>query len=280
MKTKNKQLKEVKGAYSKMKPPYILCDLHPYAYDDPTYFAENIERDIKVATRYFLKKKRNFIFTKEAKCLIPILYYEKLHKVNITKSLFSRSSNITNPEFIELKRNFNFIYKQVKQEKKLNFSLFLWSIYKTYHYFKKLNNERIIDKASFSLIRYLLDFGFLFFNHYEFEITEQPIEKVEMWFVRHVCALLSNDLIRTIVSGFPDYYSTNIMFLGYGGYIPAGCSSLDTSMNTFDSFLKGITDYDFWFDEELDGKDFLLFKLRINKNYETLTKEVFINEVS
>ena len=70
------------------------------------------------------------------------------------------------------------------------------------------------------------------------------------------------------------------MFLGYGGYIPAGCSSLTTSMNTFDSFLKGITDYDFWFDEEIDAKDFLFIKLNLNKNYEELVKEVFTHEVS
>lgn len=276
---KTKYLKDM-GALNKIKLPYMTCDLHPYAYDDPTYFAENIERDVKKATKYFLNKKRNYIFTKEVKCLVPILYYEKLHKVNITKSLFSRSSNISDPELIELKSNFGFILKRLKKEKKFDFSLFLWSIYKTYYYFKKLNSEGVIDKTSFSLINYLLDFGFYFFNRSEFEIVEQPISDVEMWFIRHTCGLLSNDLIRTIISGFPDYYSTNIMFLGYGGYIPAGCSSLTTSMNTFDSFLKGITDYDFWFDEEIDAKDFLFIKLNLNKNYEELVKEVFTHEVS
>ena len=193
--------------------------------------------------------------------------------------IFLRSSNVTNQELIELKRNFAFIKKTLQKEKKLCFSLFLWSIYKTYHYFKKLNEERVIDKASFSLLRYLLDFGFLFFNRLEFEIVEQPISEVEKWFVQHVCGLLSNDLIRTIISEFPEYYSEDNMFLGYGCYIPGGCSALSTSFHSFNSFLNGITDYDFWFDEDINGKDFLLSKLNINKNYEALVKEVFNNAI-
>lgn len=265
---------------SKIKPPFMLCHLHPYAYDDPTYFAKDIERDVIKATKYFLKNKRNYICIKEASCLVPILYYEKVHKVNISKSLFTRSINITNPELLELKRNFSYILKRLRKEKKFEFSLYLWSIYKTYYYFKKLNKEHVIDKASFSLIKYLLDFAFLFFNHIDFKIAEQPVIDVEKWFIRHVSALLAHDLINTIINGFPDYYSTNIMFLAHGCYIPAGCSSLTTSMNTFDSFLKGITDYDFWFDEDIDAKELLLSKLNINKDYDELIKKVFNNEVS
>ena len=259
------------------KPPEMKCFLHPYAYDDPGYFSKDILDDVNTSKEYFLTKKRDYVFTWELECLVPILYYDKLNKTNITNSLFGKSYKSDDKEFNELKQNFKYITKHIKKEEKLNLSLFLWTVFKTYLYFQGKDGEFVIDRASMSLIEYLLDFGFLFFNGVDFALEKQSISDLEKGFIRHMCGLLSNDLIHTIINCFPDYYSTDIMFLGYGCHIPAGCSDLTTSMSSFESFIKGICDYDYWYDDDIMGEDFLLNKLNIEKDYNKLRKEVSNN---
>ena len=254
--------------------PKMECFLHPYAYDDPSYFGESIKKDVDAAVKYFLSNKKNYVFTWETECLVPIFYYEKLHKTDIESTVFNGPSTSDDPELNELKSNCEYLIKQLKANKKLNLSLFLWTIYKTYHYFLKKDSNFVIERPSFCLIKYLLDCGFLFFNNVKFDLIEDDISDCEKGFVRHMCGLLSNDLIHTIINCFPDYYSTNIMFLGYGCHIPGGCSDLTTSMTSFDRFVFGIGDYDYWFDEEISGEEFLMSKLKIEKNYEKCKKEM------
>ena len=260
--------------------PSVNSFFHPYVYDDPNCFGSELAEDVKKSKDYFAKNKRNYIYVWETGYLALLLYYEQTRKVHIVNSLFSRANKYKDTELDELKRNCIYLNKQLKKEHKLNLSLFLWTIYQTYHYFRKNDSSYIIDKPCFSLINYLFKFAFLFFNGIKFDLVESKLTSEEKWFVRHVCGLLSNDLINTIIKCFPDYYFTNIMFLGYGCHIPGGCSDLDTSMDTFDSFLKGICDYDYWFDGDVVGDDFLLSKVRINKNYDKLKKEVFSNAIS
>ena len=62
------------------------------------------------------------------------------------------------------------------------------------------------------------------------------------------------------------------MFLGYGLHIPGGCSSLSTKMDTFDEFLEGICDYDFWYGELDDTEEVMTNEFKINKDYESLKK--------
>ena len=62
------------------------------------------------------------------------------------------------------------------------------------------------------------------------------------------------------------------MFLGYGCHISGGCSDLTTSMDTFTSFLKGICDYDYWYDEDIVGEELLLKRIKIKKDYDKLVK--------
>lgn len=260
--------------------PVVNSSFHPFAYDDPDYFGSELTEDVKKSIDFFSKNKRNFIYTWETGYLALILYYEQTRKTKVIKSLFTRAKNNKDLELDELKCNFAYLNKQLKKEHKFNLSLFLWTIYKTYHYFRKKDFSFVIDKKSFSLMDYLFKFAFLFFNKVKFDLIDDMLNSEEKWFVRHMCGLLSNDLINTIINCFPDYYFTNIMFLGYGCHIPAGCSDLDTSMDTFDSFLKGICDYDYWFDGDIVGEDFLLSKLKIKKNYDKLKKEVFRNAIS
>ena len=117
----------------------------------------------------------------------------------------------------------------------------------------------------------------MFFNNVKFVVEETKLSIDELGFIRHLCALLAHDLICTIENCFPDYYSTNIMYLGYGCYIPGGCSDLSTSLNSFENFIKGICDYDFWYDSDISGEEVLLKKIKIKKNYETLMKGVKID---
>lgn len=260
--------------------PAVNSFFHPYFYDDSNYFVSELAEDVKKSKDYFAKNKRNYIYTWETGYLALLLYYEQTRKVHIINSLFSRANKYNDTELDELKRNCTYLNKQLKKEHKLNLSLFLWTIYQAYHYFRKKDSSFVIDKPCFSLINYLFKFAFLFFNGIKFDLVEGKLTSEEKWFVRHVCGLLSNDLINTIINCFPDYYSNYIMLLGYGCYTPAGCSSLETSMYTFEDFLKGICNYDFWFDEDVKGKNFLLEKLTINKDYEKLIKEISESAIS
>lgn len=245
--------------------PNMESEYHPYCYDDPNFLGRRIENDVEVSKEYFEKEKKNFVYTWELQYLVPLLYYEKLKGVKLIDSLFS-SSDKENEEVKRLHESFEYVFKHVKEDKKLPLSLFLSTIYDTYHHFFELDSSFVIGRENFILISDILESGFLFFNYPEYEVEESSLTDYEKRFISQMCGLLSNDMVNTIMRCFPDYYSDEIMFLGYGCYTPAGCSDLTTSMKTFEEFIKGICDYDFWCDDkDVNGEDILLKKLHLKK---------------
>ena len=68
------------------------------------------------------------------------------------------------------------------------------------------------------------------------------------------------------------------MFIGKGPHTPEGGKPLPVDMNSFESFLEGITNYDRWWnaghpDFKINAKELLLEKLRFNVDYEQAKKE-------
>ena len=251
--------------------PSIQANLNDIAYTDSDYFIEEIEEDIASIKEYFKDKKRNFIYVWEIEYLIFALYSDKVDKTNIVISTFGEPVNNEDKELQELNDNFDIVIKEIEENQKVHLSLYLWSIYKAYWYFHKKNDAYIYDNACFSLINKLLDSAFLFRDGASLPIIENP-KTTYTGFAQFICALLANDLLNTLISGFPDYYDKNIMFLGYGLHIPGGCSSLSTKMDTFDEFLEGICDYDFWYGELDDTEEVMTNEFKINKDYESLKK--------
>ena len=251
--------------------PSIQANLNDIAYTDSDYFIEEIEEDIASIKEYFKDKKRNFIYVWEIEYLIFALYSDKVDKTNIVISTFGEPVNNEDKELQELNDNFDIVIKEIEENQKVHLSLYLWSIYKAYWYFHKKNDAYIYDNACFSLINKLLDSAFLFRDGASLPIIENP-KTTYTGFAQFICALLANDLLNTLISAFPDYYDKNIMFLGYGLHIPGGCSSLSMKMDTFDNFLEGICDYDFWYGELDDTQEVMTNEFKINKDYESLKK--------
>ena len=272
----------------KVKADFILNNYVPYKDDMPEMnigisdcsyiereeFVCETKDEVKEIQEYFKDKKRNFIYVWEVEYLIFVLFADKVNNSGITNSLFGEPAPIEDRELKELNDNFDIVIKKLTEEHKLYLSLYLWSIYKTYHYFFKKSRELIYDRADFSLIDKLLESAFTFFQSLKFNVEEAKLKLGYRQFAQHICGLLAHDLLSTLISDFPDYYDKTIMFLGSGCYHPAGCSSLTTSMKTFDGFLEGIGDYNFWFDENINGTNAVLNKFNINKDYDSLKKNI------
>ena len=254
--------------------------LHYASYDDAGYYCYEIKEDIEKAKAYFEGKNRSYVFPSELEALIALLYYQKVDENNITDVLFSDvKEKKDDPVLDELNRNYSYLYTQIKEKHQLNFSLYLWTIYKTYWYFREKNENDVIEKPSFSLLNHLLDLCFLVFNYVEINKANKCTDKESVSFAREVCSLMSNDLLQTIINRFPTYYDPIIMFVGYGCHIPAGCCDLTVNMKSFDKFIKEINNYDYWSDYQLKG-DEMIDKLGIEMDYDKLEKEVFTNDTS
>ena len=254
--------------------PKVKCEISPDAFTN--YITS---KDVDISKKYLLGNKRDYIYSWEIKYLALINLYNINNPDSLITDLFNKDEKI-DKSLDELLDNTEYLFYNLEKNKKLNLSLYLWTIYKAYQYLRKLDSDFIIKESNFSLFNDLFKFASIFFNDVEFELDDNSgLTKDELDFIKQMCGLLANDLINTIINSFPDYYDTNIMFLGYGCYIPAGCSELNTSMNTFDSFLKGITDYDYWSEYDINGEELLLEKIKINKDYENLRRNSVFTEL-
>ena len=245
-----------------------------YEDDESDYYLDVYKKEYEDTIEYFKKQElREYIYIWELDNLLLAYYYETLLNNNYVNSFFTYGEPDLPKEFKELKRNIIYLNNDLRKNKKLNFSLYLWTIYKLYWYFRNIFNRFIIFYDEFVLFKYLFEMTAFFNSYKEFTLVDSPKTYKGEEFIKGICSILSNDFICTLMNQFPTYYSDNIIFLGYGLHIPAGCSDLTTEMSSFDSFIKGISDYDYWL--EVDDGSSLLDKYQIEKDYDKLITTIF-----
>lgn len=248
--------------------------LDMYDNYEKDYYFHTYQKQYEEVISYFKNQgKRDFIYVWDLENLLLAYYVEKLLGNEYINSFFTYGEHDYSIELIELKRNILYLSNNLRKNKKLNLSLYLWTIYKLYWYFRKRFNTFIIYKEEFTLLKHFFEIVFFLNNHKVFALDDAPQSYKGTDFINGVCSILSNDLICTLLNNFPTYYSTNIIFLGYGLHTPAGCSALTTDMSSFDSFINGIGDYDYWLGFNFGSA--LLEKYQIEKDYEKLITTIF-----
>ena len=230
-----------------------------------------LEDDFNKVYSYFKNKKEDDIYKWDLECVTFLLFYDQVCQTSYCNELFGNYKELKKSKKCEeYNSNYDKLFKGLENNT-FSFNLFLWTIFKTYHYFYNKNSELIIDKSDLVLIDKLITLGVIVFSNRskKWTIKENPKLK-ETDFIFGLSQLVCLDMIHTIYKDFPDYYDTCIMFLGYGLYIPGGCSALSTSMKNFDKFVDGITNYDFWL--ECEGPE-IFEKMNIEYDYEKVLKD-------
>lgn len=243
-----------------------------YANDDDYY--EELSEDAERAMDYFKEQNRNYVFSWELEHLVLVLFGLKITGESLDSIIPGPMEDNEDHELNRIKRDFAYLLNELEEENELDISLFLWSIYNTYHYFYKKDNEFFFEKPSFALINYLLDICLYFFRGARITLVDNENTDTNIYFFERMCGLLSNDLIHAIMDNFPNYYDDMIIFLGNGCYQPAGTSALTTCLKSFDSFVNGIKDYDLWIEPGESGEE-IISKLNIEKDYDKLEKQLF-----
>ena len=251
--------------------PPIICDIEN-GFDKLD--SDERKKDLTKVLDYFKRKREKDLYKWELEYITFLLYYDQVCHSPFSVTFFGDYGSLKRTkECDEYVSNFNKLIQGLDNNE-FSFNLLLWTVFKTYHYLYKQNSEFVVNKSDLVLIDKLLILSRKVFpGDFEQRIIKEntSLDNEEKSFIFNLSQLLCLDLLHTIYNGFPDYYDTCIMFLGYGLYIPAGCSDLDTSMKSFESFVKGITNYDFWL--ELDGPK-VFEKMNINYDYEKVLKNI------
>ena len=240
---------------------------------DEDYVKESLKKDLRNVLKYFRNKKEKDIYKWELDYVTLLLFYDQMCHTSYVTTLFEDYKELERTEECEeLLRNSDQIIKDLDNNT-FSFNLLLWTAFKIYQYLYNKNSEFIFNKSDLVLIDRLLILGRRMLSR-DFDqrtIKEnKDLDEEEKYFIFSLSQLLCLDLIHTIYNGFPDYYDTCIMYLGYGLHIPAGCSDLTTSMKTFERFINGITDYDYWL--ELEGPE-MFEKMNIQYDYKKVLKD-------
>lgn len=247
--------------------------------DELDYNLEELKEDFEIATNYFKDKQRNFIYPKEAELLTALLYRDVVTGEDLVKGLFVESSEEeADPKVEELNRNFTYLISRLKENNKFNLSLFLWTFFKTFHYFSNKSKYSTYKQNSFILIKSILELEQALINSgssYTFEdITCSNGGDIS--YITETCVHLIDDLICSIMGEFPSRTYKPMIFIGYNLHYPAGCCQMVIEMQSFYKFIRGITDYDFWISGTPDyGKELFFKKLHLRWDYKKLLSEVF-----
>ena len=230
-----------------------------------------IEDDFENVLKYFGNKKEKDVYKWEFKYARFLLFYDQVCQTSYAIEFFGNYKELEKTkECEEYVNNCDKLIKDLKNNT-FSFNLLLWTVFKIYHYFRNKNSEFIVDKSDLVLIDRLITISFKIVKKDLDKITikeSKILDENEKDFIFSLSQLLCLDLLHTINIGFPDYYDTCIMFLGCGLHIPAGCSDLYASMKSFEGYVNGITNYDYWLDWlEPDGGPEVFEKMNIKHDY-------------
>lgn len=232
-----------------------------------------IEDDFENVLKYFGNKKEKDVYKWELDYATFLLFYDQVCQTSYAIEFFGNYKELEKTkECEEYVNNCDKLIKDLNNNT-FSFNLLLWTVFKIYHYLRDKNSEFIVNKSDLVLIDRLITLSLKTVRKDWNKRTikeNKTLDEDEKYFIFSLSQLLCLDLLHTIYNGFPDYYDTCIMFLGYGLHIPAGCSDLDASMKSFERYVNGITNYDYWL--ELDGPE-VFEKMNIKHDY----KEVLID---
>lgn len=245
------------------------------------------------ANKWFDDNKRDFIYPWEIKLIFPDLWIKRIYK-NISYASSSEPygtlSKDGDPVLLELENNYKYISEMLKTKNEMDFSLLLWTVYKSYHYFRNLSYENVIPKRSLCLFDCIVDLEKqLNDNPRDFGYVERPTRFYGDWYIIEVSTQLVYDLLSCIYNNFPSYYYEAPLFLGESLIQPAGGSEGCADMSHFESFLSHLNEYSMWFWHALKLEDnngvtiehtpddlryFLTDKIKVERDYEKLKEKV------
>ena len=263
------------------KLPILKCfgvSSDTFDKEEIDYYLEEFKYDFETVTNYFKGKQRDFIYPKEAAFLIALLYHDTFKGEDSITELFVESKDSTpDPKVEELKRNYAYLIKQLKDDNKLNFSLFLWTVFKTFHFFRDKSKYSTYKQNSFIILKQMLELTRILNNGpTSYAIEDIACNSDDTCYIDATCRYLLDDLINAIMGEFPSRTYKPMIFLGYNLHYPGGCCQLIIEMQSFYKFIGGITNYDYWIcgDGEY-GKEFFFKKIHVKRDYQKLIGEVF-----
>ena len=247
--------------------------------DELDYNLEELKEDFEIATNYFKGKQRDFIYPKEAELLIALIYRDVVTGEDSINDLFIESpKEETDSKVEELNRNLTYLINRLKENNKFNLSLFLWTIFKTFHYFSNKSKYSTYKQNSFVLIKSIIELDRALIHHdssYTFDDIAHS-DAGDIYYITGTCVHLIDDLMCSIAGEFPSRTYKPMIFIGYNLHYPAGCCQMVIEMQSFYKFIRGITDYDFWITGDSDyGKEVFFKKLHLRWDYKKLLSEVF-----
>lgn len=236
-----------------------------------------IEDDFDNVLKYFGNKKEKDVYKWELDYATFLLFYNQVCQTSYAIEFLGNYKELEKTkECEEYVNNCDKLIKDLNNNT-FSFNLLLWTVFKIYHYLRDKNSEFMVNKSDLVLIDRPITLSLKIVRKDWDKRTikeNKTLDEDEKNFIFSLSQLLCLDLLHTICNGFLDYYDTCIMFLGYGLHIPAGCSDLDASMKSFERYVNGITNYDYWL--ELDGPE-VFEKMNINHDYkEVLTDNELI----
>lgn len=260
----NDRMKRIQEHYH----PELLKELdynyHPTSFyelkKNPIKDNKNLlKKDLNTVLKYFNKDKRDFVYVWELEYVSFLLFYDQLCETHYVDDMFGKDKNCSE-ECISRNHQLNSVIYELKEHHNLPLEVLIRTVYDIYHYYHKMLETDVVKSNEFVLLDKLISLVFLLsnINYDEYHIgvykkdETYTFDEEEQDFLFSMSQLLCLDLIHTIKNIYPEYYSSKIIFMGYNLYEPAGCSSLSLDMSSYESYINGLHDYDFWF--EIDGE--------------------------
>ena len=247
---------------------YFPTTLRAYKNEEDDFEKRLLEEDLKRILSYFDKKEEKNIYKWEIRYVTFLFFHDHYcHTSYASKILGDLKQLEKTKECEEYVNNCDKLIESL-DNKAFSFNLLLWTIFKTYRYLYDRNTEFIFNKADLALIDRLTA---LAVKLVKTKIVLKENGEEEPYFISEMPLFLCLDLMHTINNEFPDYYEfygPYIMFFAHGF---CDNNSAIANMESFDTFIDSITEYDFWFDE-IDGHQ-EFEKSGIERDYKKVLKE-------
>ena len=262
----NDRMRIIKEHYHPESLVGIEFDYYPSRFDDfvrqhiSILDKKSLDKDLKRVLKYFGKEHIDSVYSWEIEYVTYLMFYDQVFKTHYVEDIFGKDRfNNLDKKCDWIHDLFGFVTSGLDNHKIFGLPIFLVAIQQTYVYLRDKASNFIVSISDLSLVDKVLSLIFklseIDFDDYTVGVTVRDgftLDRDDMNFLLEMSKLFSIDVLHTINDVFPTCFTTNVVYMGYNLYQPAGCEGLDIDMSSVDSIVKSLPNYDMWL--EIDGK--------------------------